>query len=195
MAGWATTLSRRNSKISLSLFPRYIAKCHQIYNLVGLKDSIEQNKSSSLEIKCRIGRIEVDYSSWNLIHWKAVKKSNLPFLWNLKFSNGYFVCLVHVSSLLSLLVMFFFSNFKIKKVGLKPAPGHDHEHTIFQTGQWPFKLGVMNFALYRRILQCCRFFQVAILIDTSGSMVSSMDELKRELAALVWDQIRHQATK
>lgn len=34
-----------------------------------------------------------------------------------------------------------------------------------------------------------------MLIDTSGSMVSSMDELKRELVALVWDQIRHQATK
>ena len=37
--------------------------------------------------------------------------------------------------------------------------------------------------------------QVVVLIDTSGSMVSSMDELKRELVALVWDQIRHQATK
>lgn len=36
---------------------------------------------------------------------------------------------------------------------------------------------------------------VVVLIDTSGSMVSSMDELKREVAALVWDQIRHQATK
>lgn len=36
---------------------------------------------------------------------------------------------------------------------------------------------------------------VVVLIDTSGSMVSSMDELKRELVALVWDQIRHQATK
>ena len=33
------------------------------------------------------------------------------------------------------------------------------------------------------------------MIDTSGSMVSSMDELKRELVALVWDQIRQQATK
>ena len=37
--------------------------------------------------------------------------------------------------------------------------------------------------------------QVVVLIDTSGSMVSSMDELKRELVALVWDQIRHQTTK
>ena len=25
-------------------------------------------------------RIEVDYSSWNLIYWQAVKKSKLPFL-------------------------------------------------------------------------------------------------------------------
>ena len=27
--------SGRNNKILLSLFPRYIAKCHQIYNLDG----------------------------------------------------------------------------------------------------------------------------------------------------------------
>ena len=40
-------ISRRNRKNSLRLFPRYIAKCHQINDLVGLKDSIEQNKSSS----------------------------------------------------------------------------------------------------------------------------------------------------
>ena len=51
-------LSRRNSKVSPSLFLRNIAKCHSIFNLVGLKDSIEQNKSSSLEIKCRIARID-----------------------------------------------------------------------------------------------------------------------------------------
>ena len=51
------TLSCQNSKTWLSLFPRHIAKYHHIYNLVGLKDSIEQNKSSSVEIKCRIARI------------------------------------------------------------------------------------------------------------------------------------------
>ena len=56
------TLPRRNNKTSLSLFPRYIAKCHQVYNLVESKDPIEQNKSSSLEVKCKITRIEVDYS-------------------------------------------------------------------------------------------------------------------------------------
>ena len=38
---------------------------------------MEKNKSSSLEIKCTIARIEVDYSSWNLIYLQAVKKSNL----------------------------------------------------------------------------------------------------------------------
>ena len=32
------------------------------------KDSIAQNKSSSLKIKCRIARIEVNYSSGNLIY-------------------------------------------------------------------------------------------------------------------------------
>ena len=31
----AGTQIRRKSKISLSLFPRYIVKCHQIYNVVG----------------------------------------------------------------------------------------------------------------------------------------------------------------
>ena len=49
------TLSRRNSKMSLSLFPRYIAKWCKIYNLFEIKDPIEQNKSSRLEIKRRIG--------------------------------------------------------------------------------------------------------------------------------------------
>ena len=48
--------------MSLSLFQRYVAKWHKIYNLVGYRDPIEQNKSSSLEIKHRIAMIEVDYS-------------------------------------------------------------------------------------------------------------------------------------
>ena len=56
------TQSLRNGKISLSLFPRHIAKWHIIHNLVGWKDPIEQNKSISLEIKRRIARIEMDYS-------------------------------------------------------------------------------------------------------------------------------------
>ena len=30
---------------------------------------------------------------------------------------------------------------------------------------------------------------VIVLIDTSGSMQSSMEELKRELASLVWEQL------
>ena len=86
------TPSCQNSKISFSFFPRHIAKCHQIYNFIESSDSIEQNKRISLEIKCRIARIEVDYSSWNLIYWQAVRKSNLPFLWSFDFSSRYFVC-------------------------------------------------------------------------------------------------------
>ena len=30
--------------------------------------------------------------------------------------------------------------------------------------------------------------QVVVLVDTSGSMVSHMEELKREMVALIWDQ-------
>ena len=47
-------MSGRNNKILRSLFPRHIVKVRE-------KDSIEQKKSCSLEIKCRIARIEVDY--------------------------------------------------------------------------------------------------------------------------------------
>ena len=39
----------------------YITKFHQIYNLVGQR--FYRAKKSSLEIKCRTARIEVDYSS------------------------------------------------------------------------------------------------------------------------------------
>lgn len=31
--------------------------------------------------------------------------------------------------------------------------------------------------------------KVAILVDISGSMMSYMDELKHELASIVWDQL------
>ena len=48
------------------------------------------------------------------------------------FSGHYFVCLVHISLLLSLLAMVS-SNFKIKQ-----TPGHNHENTIFQLEQWSF---------------------------------------------------------
>ena len=54
---------RRNNEILLTEFPRHIAKCHQIYNKIGYKDYIEQNRSGSSERNCRITRIEVDYSS------------------------------------------------------------------------------------------------------------------------------------
>ena len=95
------------------------------------KASTEQNKSRSLEIECRTIRIEVDYSSWNLIYWQAVKKSNLPFLLNIDFSSCYFVCLVHISLILSLLWMVLFQ-FPDNKVSLKQVPSHNQENTIFQ---------------------------------------------------------------
>ena len=58
------------TKLCLSYFhvsSTNTTKCHQMHNLIGSKDSTEQNRSSSLVIKCRIARIEVDYSSSNLI--------------------------------------------------------------------------------------------------------------------------------
>jgi len=44
------------------------------------KNVIEQSKNSSFEIKCRIARIEIGYSSRNLSLVQDVKKSSLPFL-------------------------------------------------------------------------------------------------------------------
>ena len=31
-----------------------------------------------------------------------------------------------------------------------------------------------------------------MLVDTSGSMVTHMDELKREMVALIWDQFKRE---
>ena len=72
-------------------------------------------------------------------------------------------------------------------------------------GKQSFRSLAILIGLVTSFCCCCLFViffnvtlfisQVVVLIDTSGSMVSSMDELKRELVALVWDQIRHLATK
>ena len=53
--------------LSLSLFPCDINKCHQICDQIEQKDAMEQNRSGCLEVRCRIARMEVDYSSPNLI--------------------------------------------------------------------------------------------------------------------------------
>ena len=45
------------------------------------------------------------------------------------FSSRYFVCLVHISLLLSLLAMVS-PNFPDTKVSLKQTPGHNHENAI-----------------------------------------------------------------
>jgi len=37
--------------------------------------------------------------------------------------------------------------------------------------------------------------KVAILVDISGSMMSHMDELKHELASLIWDQLYPQKVR
>ena len=46
----------------------------------------------------------------------------------------------------------------------------------------------------RRVFGTVVHSKVAVLIDTSGSMDQYIDELKKELASLVWDQLyRHGA--
>ena len=45
-SGLKATASCQNNKMSLSLFPCYISKCHQIYNLVG-----KNRQAGSQEIK------------------------------------------------------------------------------------------------------------------------------------------------
>ena len=46
-------------------------------HLINLKDSIKQNRSSSIKIKCRIARMEVDYSSSNLFLWQQQQQQQL----------------------------------------------------------------------------------------------------------------------
>ena len=53
--------------VTAVIFQRHIAKCYQIYNLVGYKDPVEQTKSSSLEIKCRIAKIGVHFMKFDLL--------------------------------------------------------------------------------------------------------------------------------
>ena len=60
------TLPLRNDKISLTFIS-------MLYRQM-IKHSLEQNRSSSLEVKCRIARIEVGYSSSKLISRQAVEK-------------------------------------------------------------------------------------------------------------------------
>ena len=113
----------RNTKISLSIFSCFITKCPQTYNLVKQKDYINQNRSKSLEIKCRIARIEVDYSLLNLTFLTASqKKSKLTMSWNFDLSSRHFVFSVNISLLWSSLLAIF--------------PSYN---TIFQLGQCVFK--------------------------------------------------------
>lgn len=44
----------------------------------------------------------------------------------------------------------------------------------------------------RRIFGTLTHKKVVVLVDTSGSMESRMNDLKKELAALIWDQIYKQ---
>ena len=95
-------------KIQLSCFKKY---------------SIEQNKSSTLVIKCTIARIEVDYSSSNL----PLILVTLTFLAVICLFSSYFFASITLGD--------GFFQFQDNKVRLKQAPGHNHDNTIFQPGQ------------------------------------------------------------
>lgn len=83
----------------------------------------------------------------------------------------------------------------VKHLHLLPHELEDYEEQVEKVLRRYVKRMQWLLGGSRRVFGTIVEKNVAILIDTSGSMVSSMDELKRELAALVWDQIRHQATK
>ena len=104
------------------------------------RNPIEQGRSSSLKIKCRIARTEADYSSPSLILWRTVKKSTLPFLWNFNIFNCYCVSLINTCiSLLSSLLAIFLLYFTI----LKQTTCHNHENTTqwnLPTREWPPKM-------------------------------------------------------
>ena len=82
---------------------------------------MEQNRSSSLEIKWRISRIEVDNISSSLILWQAVKESKLPLSLNFDFMASF--CLLPIFSWLCHFWRFFFLFRDNKAIGLQQAPG------------------------------------------------------------------------
>jgi len=83
----------------------------------------------------------------------------------------------------------------VKHLHLLPHELEDYEEQVEKVLRRYVKRLQWLLSGSRRVFGTIVEKNVVVLIDTSGSMVSSMDELKRELAALVWDQIRHQATK
>lgn len=83
----------------------------------------------------------------------------------------------------------------VKHLHLLPHELEDYEEQVEKVLRRYVKRLQWLLSGSRRVFGTVIEKHVIVLIDTSGSMVSSMEELKRELAALVWDQIRHQATK
>ncbi|XP_078347349.1 von Willebrand factor A domain-containing protein 3A-like isoform X3 [Oculina patagonica] len=83
----------------------------------------------------------------------------------------------------------------VKHLHLLPHELEDYEEQVEKVLKRYVKRLQWLLSGSRRVFGTIVEKKVVVLIDTSGSMVSSMDELKRELAALVWDQIRHHATK
>ena len=60
--------------------------------------------------------------------------------------------------------------------------GHVANETLFDSQ-------IVDDSGSRRVFGTVVEKNVIVLIDTSGSMQSSMEELKRELASLVWEQL------
>ncbi|KXJ28494.1 von Willebrand factor A domain-containing protein 3A [Exaiptasia diaphana] len=83
----------------------------------------------------------------------------------------------------------------VKHLHLLPHELRDYEEQVEKVMKRYVKRMQWLMSGSRRVFGTIVEKKVTVLIDTSGSMVTSMDELKRELAALIWDQIRNKATK
>ena len=95
------------------------------------KDSIEQNRSSSLVKTCRITRIEVDYSS--LILFSDRRSRNISV-----HSGEILSFLVVILSFKFMRIIFLATLFKDNKATFKQVPGHNNENIIFQVAAYNF---------------------------------------------------------
>ncbi|XP_048575749.1 von Willebrand factor A domain-containing protein 3A isoform X2 [Nematostella vectensis] len=82
----------------------------------------------------------------------------------------------------------------VKHLHLLPHELDDYEEQVQRVMRRYVKRLQWLMSGSRRVFGTVVEKKVIILIDISGSMVASMEELKRELSALIWDQIRKTAS-
>ena len=119
------------AEVTLILFPCYIAKYHQIYNKTNLKDSIEQNRSSSLEKSAGSqGWKWITVHQFWLIncHWSISRQTffsggSLSFLFDTLLFCSYFFAFITFGE--------FFILSKDNKGSLNQASGNYRENTPF----------------------------------------------------------------